>query len=297
MLASLAVGAYATWSMAVRLDARELPLVYFRDAVNSEEFRWRGADVSVSFVSDPAVLVGELEGELVRSGDGTDVSEGDGFALRVDFRGETVLFPFRDPLREGIFPDSPEGQRLEVINDWFKILPFVTGASSVAEVNEGLRSGELETRLVVAARYEPPGLRTTWAAVQRQNWLYRMAELDPEGDEPIVVTTATYQELDALGTPGRRVDVESLPSEEERAERLWQHFVMQQVTPAKFFRAKDRNLDAALEAMGWTWSAALASGFGLVTGVLLLGFAAKRREIGPGEAFEDGPGGGSSGAS
>lgn len=288
LLVLSAVGlAASSWSMKDRLSQRDNPMVYFQEPIPFESFLFRDEPVTLTLVDDPAEypapqtaddIETETDTDTAPADRLTDANPDDPMALRIDFRGQSVYFPLRNETDRNNYPQAPENERLTLIAGWFKILQFVDGVSSIDEIKPRLDDGTLKTRLVVAARYQPPGLKPTWAAVQRQNWLYRFAELKPEGDTPITLTERTYRELDAIGTPGTRTDPELIPATpEERAGKLWMHYTMQQVTPPKFFRAKDRDLDLALDAMGWTWPAALASGFGIVTAIVLIGFAAKGR--------------------
>jgi len=264
--------AISTWAMKDRLTQRDNPMVYFQDPIPYEAFDFRGEPVTLTLVNDPEDIpaAGNPDQRLE-----TDPAQDDTMALRLDFRGESIFFPLRDPMDQQNFPGATPNERLALIGGWFKVLQFVDGVSSVDEIRQGLADGSVKTRLAVAARYQPPELEPTWAAVQRQNWLYRIAELKPEADDPIELQQRTYRELDAIGTPGRRTEADLIPNPDQRAEQLWLHYTMQQVTPPRFFRAKDRDLDLALDAMGWTWPAALAAGFGIVGSVILIGFAIK----------------------
>lgn len=271
LTASVIALGISAWAMKDRLTQRENPMVYFQDPIPYENFEFRDHTVTLTLVQDadqipPNTTDARLE---------TDPSPTDNMALRLDFRGQSVYFPIRDQMDQQNFPGATPNERLALIGGWFKILQFVDGVSSIDEIRQGLADGSVETRLAVAARYQPPELEPTWAAVQRQNWLYRIAELKPEAEDPIDLQQRTYRELDAIGTPGRRTDAQLIPDADQRAQQLWLHYTMQQVTPPRFFRAKDRDLDLALDAMGWTWPAALAAGFGIVGSIILIGFAIK----------------------
>lgn len=241
----------SVWFMKDRLGGREIDLVYFNDPVSELEFFFEDERVEVERVAiDPAATPFGVER-----------------ALRVSYRGGSVDYPVVDE-------DNQSLPGLLGVDQWFRVLPMVTGARSAEDAAAKLDSGELEPRMIIAARYPAEGYDAeSWGRVRRSDWVYWLAELNPVGDEPITLVKKTYRELDALHTPGKYTPEEMIPTPEERRRDLWQHYAMQQVTPSQFFRAKDRNLDSALEAMGWTWPAAGISGLGIMLGAGMLGVA------------------------
>ncbi len=251
LLASVLGLATSAWFMKSRLAQREIEMVYFNDPVGETEF----------YFEDHLVTIERVDVEPASNAFGV------GRALRLTYRDGVADFPIVAEDKE-ILPG------LLGVDDWFKVLPMVTGAQSAEDAAAKLDSGQIRPRMVIAARYPAEGYDTeSWGRVRRGEWVYRLAELKPYGDEPIALVTKTYRELDALHTPGKHTPEEMIPTPEERSRDLWQHYVMQQVTPSQFFRAKDRNLDSALAAMGWTWPAAGISGLGIMISVAMLGMA------------------------
>jgi hypothetical protein len=291
MTVSLVVMGVGVFNMQQRLGDRDLEMVYFQEPIHLESFLYEGEPVELTVLSPEDAA--EASQQTVSPEGGARLPERPegAWVLRYSYRGETVDFPILDPADARLFPRSTDADRMGLLEDWFKVLPMVTGATTALDAAERVASGELRGRLVLAARYESPELKEQWADVQRQNWIYRMAELHGparEGAAPddaanadagpaITVVEKTYAELDVLHTPGRRTPPEMIPTPDERSRDLWQHYAMQEVTPAPFFRAKDRNLDAALEAMGWTWPVSLGGGFGAVTAVILIGLGLKSK--------------------
>lgn len=241
----------SAWFMKAKLSTREIQLVYFNAPVGEDEFIFEDHDVTIERVAiDPASTP-------------FDKSR----ALRVHYRGESVDFPI-------VEYDNQKLPGLLGIEQWFRVLPMVTGARSAEDAAEKLADGTLRPRMIIAARYPAEGFaEDSWGLVRRSEWGYWLAELNPTGDEPITLTRKSYRELDALHTPGKYTPEEMIPTPEQRSRDLWMHYAMQQVTPSQFFRAKDRNLDSALEAMGWTWPAAGVSGLGIMVAFAMLGMA------------------------
>lgn len=242
---------FSAWSMKSRLAAREIELIYFNDPVGDTEFFFEEHPVSIERVEvDPQ-----------------DNPFGVDRALRLTYRGATLDFPV-------VAEDKEVLPGLLGVDEWFRVLPMVTGATSAEDAVAKLESGAITPRMIVAARYPAEGYDAeSWGLVRRSDWMYWLAELNPTGDEPITLIAKTYRELDALHTPGPHTPEEMIPTPEQRERDLWQHYAMQQVTPSQFFRAKDRNLDSALEAMGWTWPVAGVSGLGVMVGFVMLGIA------------------------
>ncbi len=239
------------WFMMQRLSSREIDLVYFNDPVGDTAFNFEGHSVSIerTAISPDSNPFGAER------------------ALRVSYRDTVVEFPIVSSDKE-VLPG------LLGVDDWFKVLPMVTGAASAQDAAAKLESGELKPRMIVAARYPAEGFDSeSWGLVRRSEWGYWLAELHPESDPAITVVKKSYRELDALHTPSKYTPEEMIPTPEQRKRDLWQHYAMQQVTPSQFFRAKDKNLDSALSAMGWTRPAAGVSGLGIMVSLAMLGMA------------------------
>lgn len=270
---TLAVSGYA---MAQRLADREVQIVYFTQPVPAALFEFRGGTTEVIIAEGRAELPAE----------GLDLSPVESLEhdrrIIIRYRGVDLSFPI-----VGRFDDRLEGSLR--YDDWFRILPMVTGASTSIEAKEITQRNE--NRMVVAARYPAADFdEGSWGLVRRSEWLYRIAELIPPGMQvneehiaesrgqilrneqgvPVMVLyEKVYEELDALHTPGKytpKRHPEWIPTPERRDRDLWLHYTMQQVTPSQFFRAKDRTMDAAFSSMGWTWPAAGVSILGILVG-------------------------------
>jgi hypothetical protein len=241
----------SAWFMMSRLAERGIELVYFNEPVTETEFIFEDNPVTIERVdTDPEANPYQVDR-----------------AFRLSYRGESVDFPI-------VLEDNDKLPGLLGVEQWMRVLPMVTGAQSAEDAAAKLASGDIKPRMIVAARYPAEGYDAeSWGLVRRSEWGYWLAELNPTGPEPITLTQKTYRELDALHTPGKYTPEDMIPTPEQRTRDLWQHYAMQQVTPSQFFRAKDRNLDSALEAMGWTWPAAGLSGLGIMISFALLGMA------------------------
>ncbi len=259
-LVSLGVSA---WSMAQRLQGRPMPLVYFSSPIVDEKFNYLNEPVVVTHLS-----AAEADAEASR-----DWWAKGRAALRISYRGSTVDFPI-------IGKDHDRLPGLLDYESWFKIMPMVTGERTSNDIVAKLATGEIHSRIVIAGRYPAPGFNEgSTGLVRRTEWVYRLAELHSHGDEPITVLEKTFEELDALHTPGKWTAIrhpEWVKEGDERDHDIWMHYAMQQVTPAPFLRAKDRALDAALGAMGWTWPVAGMSVVGVLGGLLLVGLGIVR---------------------
>lgn len=261
----------SAWAMKERLADREVQNVLFGEPILDKQFTYLPApsaqrqDVSIAYLTaDQANETLPEDAQPIQTP-----------ILRVNFRGSSTDFP----VLEAPTDVTIKLPGLLAFRDWFKVLPMITGATSAEDAEARIQSGEINTRLVLVARYLPEGYeRDSWGTVRRQDWIYRFAELLPEPASPaITVTQRTYRQLDALHTPGVHAKDEDIPTADERERDLWMHFAMQQVTPPQFFRAKDRKLDAALEAMGWTWPVAGISVLTIVLSGLAIAMASKPR--------------------
>ena len=252
----------SVWSMSTRLAEREVQNVLFGEPI---------LDASFTYLYEPGSDGEDVEITYLKA----DEAGAETPVLRIGYRGLTTDYPVFKPPTE-ITEQLPG---LLAFRDWFKVVPMVTGAASAEEAELAIRDGVASPRMIIVARYLPEGFEDgSWGTVRRQEWVYRFAELHAPPEEPaITVEEKTYRQLDALHTPGIRAKDEDIPTEAERERDLWMHFAMQQVTPPQFMRAKDRKLDEALEAMGWTWPVAGVSIMTLVASGLLLAMASKPR--------------------
>jgi len=254
----------ASFAMSMRLKGRPITPVFFLSRI---------ADTRFGYLNEPVEVV-RLSAEVADENSGREWWARGLPALRVLYRGGFTDFPI-----VGDQPDRLPG--LLGYETWFKVLPMVTGERTPKDVEEKLARGEIHSRVIVAARYPAPGFdEGSTGLVRRSEWVYRLAELNPQGPEPFTVVEKTYAELDALHTPGKwtaKRHPEWVKTGEEREHDLWMHYAMQQVTPAPYLRAKDRTLDAALKAMGWTWPAAGVCVVGILAGLLMLGMGSARR--------------------
>ena len=227
LLTGIAVLAFASFTMAQRLADRDIELVYFHDPIMNHEFTFQG---------EPALL------------ERTESAEGP--LLRLTYRGATADFPI-----------ATEDLRLPGLlgyEDWFRIQPMYTGIRTAEEILAQYEAGTATPRMIVIGRSTPEGYDPeTWGMVRRRDWVYRIAELHPApAAQPITFVEKTFRELDALHSPGPHTPEELIPTPEERDRDLWMHYAMRSVTPTQFLRAKDRSMDSALAAMGWTWPTA-----------------------------------------
>jgi len=228
-------------AMALRLDDREFPLVWFYEQFKAPEFTYRGEPVEIATLEDPA-------------------------RLEVRWRGETVTQPL-----EGVKVD----QRLPGLmqhEDWLRVMLMVEGAQSTDELVEGFQDGSIEPRLIVAMRLPAEGYEPeSWGLVRRRDWRYRFIELLPPGEpEAFAEFTGSYKELDQLADPVHR-------AEAGREDDLWMYHTMLQVTPPTLYRAKNKPIENAMQAMSWTWPVAGASILGLVAGCMLVGMSRVKR--------------------
>ena len=255
--------ASSAWFMAQRLQGRPVTPVFFANPLVDEKFNYLNHPVEITRISSE-----QADANLDRVWWAKGMP-----ALRMSFRGATVDFPIVDDVPDRL-PGLLDHER------WFKVVPMVTGERTPTDVAEKLGRGEIQSRLIAVARYPAPGFdEGSTGLVRRSEWLYRLAELHPQGDDPITVVEKSYEELDALHTPGKWTAIkhpEWVKEGEARERDIWMHYAMQQVTPPQFLRTKDRVMDSALEAMGWTWPAAGLSVLGLVTGLLMVGMASVR---------------------
>lgn len=242
--ASIAGLAVAVPVMTKRLSGREIPLIWFDKPIGNEEFEFQGQHVAIRTVDPPAGAPPETLP-----------------TLEIRFRGRVQSF--------AIEPGQQEDPRLPGLlrhDDWLRALVMAEGARSEEELAQGLLAGRIKARLIIAMRRPDPEFNAeTWGQVRRRDWRYRFVELLPAAPEAecIRVYEGTYGELDKLGNAADRRAA-------GREGDVWMFYAMQHVTPPTLFRSKNRPIDEAMSAMGWTWPAAGASIIGLVIGLGLL---------------------------
>lgn len=236
-------------AMAQRLANRGGGVVWFHDPIPAQDFTFLGAPASVHTVDPPL---------------GVDQRP----TLVVTWRGETTSVE----IEKGIY-DDPRLPGLLRHDDWLRILVMAEGARSREELDRKIAEGSVQPRLVIAMRFPAenydPG---SWGSVRRREWRYRFLELLPESRSPEKKTEwfeGTYADLDKLGDPAY---VRSSGRESE----VWKYAAMQHVTPTLLFRSKNKSIDDAMRAMGWTWPLAGVSIMALVVGALIIAVAPSR---------------------
>ncbi|MBL8745588.1 MAG: hypothetical protein JNK58_04435, partial [Phycisphaerae bacterium] len=205
----------------------------------------------------------------VRTIDPPDHAAGARPVLEIRWRDEVS----RVEIEEGI-RDDPRLPGLLRHDDWLRILVMAEGARSREELDRGIADGTIHPRLIIAMRFPAkdfdPG---SWGTVRRKEWRYRFLELLPESRSPEKTHEwfeGTYGELDRLGDP-------TYVKESGRQSEAWKYAAMQHVTPSLLFRSRNRSIDDAMLAMGWTWPVAGLSVMGLVVGSILLAISGASR--------------------
>jgi hypothetical protein len=231
-------------TMARRLSHRGLAVVWFADPVAEERFKFAGEEVEIRTVE--------------AAGDGAGARP----TLEVVWRGETSSFEIEEGVR-----DEPRLPGLLRHDDWLRVLVMAEGARSGEEVNAGIAAGTIRPRLIVAMRRPAEGYDPgSWGTVRRREWRYRFLELLPPSASPETATRLhehTYAELDRLSDPAAQRD----PA---LRDEVWKYSAMQHVTPGTLFRARNRPVEDAMQAMGWTWPVAGVSVIGAVAGLILV---------------------------
>lgn len=235
--------------LASRPDLADRPMVWFGKQSTTDSFKFNGEQYKVSRVETPG-----------------------GPALRIQWRGREVDFPINT------VEDKPQLPGLLKHEDWFKIIPMAVGPYRTQEAfQEALRAGDIEPRLIAAARYTAQGFDPDkWGSVRRREWRYRFVEfLDDEPPESAIrVTETTYADLDRVFLPGPHDKAPERPlTRQQRYARLWEYYAMLQVTPPTMYRAKDKLVSDGMRAMGWTWPAAGASTITMVVGLVVVAVA------------------------
>lgn len=246
-----------------RPDLKNRPLVWFGEPIYNESFTYRGEPVRVETVTtdnggkalDQPVVVVHWRGQQAKF----EVVGGTEGAA-----GNSV---------EGAGRDDPRLPELLRHEDWLKIMPMaIAHASSNAEVDAQIAEGKVAPRLIAAARYPAEGYNAgSWGLVRRRDWQYRFAEFLTDGpaESSIRTSESTYAELERAVAPGP-YDKPLALTDEQMTEKLWQHGAMLQVTPTTLYRARDKQVQQGLHAMGWTWPVAGASFLALVAGLGLI---------------------------
>ncbi len=228
-------------TMAMRLDDREFPVVWFYEQFRAPEFEYLDESVEIATLEDPERLEIRWRGEVL-----TQSLEG----VKVDPR----------------LPDLMQHE------DWLRVMLMAEGAQSTDELAAGFESGEIEPRLIAAMRLPAEGYEPeSWGLVRRRDWRYRFIELLPPGEQGTTggafeEFTGSYRELDQLADPAHRAEV-------GREGDLWMYHAMLQVTPPTLYRAKNKPIESAMQAMSWTWPVAGASILGFVLGCMFVGMS------------------------
>ncbi len=262
LIASLVGLGVSLPAMAQRLSHREdlknRPMVWFEEPVYDEVFTFRAEPVSVKTITADGTGQPLAVPEVV-----------------VTWRGSEARFPvppgFDDPRLPGLLRHS----------DWFKIMPMVAArGSSDQDVRKQIAEGAITPTLIAAARYPAEGYDAgSWGLVRRREWKYRYAEFRAEGppESAIETSEATYAELERFIAPGPYDKPLGEVTDAERERKLWQHAAMLQVTPAMLYRAKDKQVQSGIHAMGWTWPVAGVSVLGVILGAGLVALSGLSR--------------------
>lgn len=247
LVASIAALGVSTWKMAYRLshrpDMAQRPMVWFNEPIYSDSFTYQGEPVKVTTIAGDSL--------------------GSAPAVEITFRGQSARLEVGGR-------DDPRLPNLMRHEDWLRILPMAEGrAGSQDELIEKLRKGEVQPRMVVAARYPAAGFDPeSWGLVRRRDWRYVFLELraDVPADQAIERSETTYREIEQLFAPSPRDKPVEGITEAEKTARQWQYYAMLQVTPAPLYRAKDKVVEQGMQAMGWTWPVAAVAILGLMAG-------------------------------
>lgn len=252
LIAASVIGLIASIpAMAQRLSHRATNVVWFHDPIPSEEFEFLGRPASVTTVDPPK------DAPAARP------------TLEIRWRDQIEKVEIEDGIR-----DDPRLPGLLRHDDWLRILVMAEGARSREELDAGIAAGTINPRLIIAMRlpakdYDPG----SWGAVRRKEWRYRFLELLPESRSPDKACEwfeGTYAELDKLGDP-------TYLKQSGRQSEAWKYAAMQHVTPSLLFRSKNRAIDDAMLAMGWTWPVAGLSIMALVVGSLVTAISGASR--------------------
>lgn len=253
-----------------RTDLADRPMVWFDEPVIDPEFVFRGHDATVTVVDAPPPTAEALGDDPLQH---LLVWPGATKHMTITWRSHTVYLPI-------VGADQPAYPGLMRFEDWFRITPMVvTKATSNAQIAEMLKRNLVQPRLIVAARYPAEGFDPeSWGLVRRQDWPYAFVELRADGpdEQAVTLARASYRELEDLFSPGMRAKPTTL-SEAEKNERYWQHSAMLQVTPSVLYRARDKQIEAGMRAMGWTWPVAGVSVMGVIIGLGLIFMARVHR--------------------
>lgn len=232
-----------------RPELRDRPLAWFEDPVTIDRFTFRGEPVAIE------------TRERDESGAALDPP-----IVVVTWRGQEAHFPVGGR-------DDPRLPGLLRHEDWFKIMTMAQAkAPSSDEVRRMIAEGRTRPRLIAAARYPAEGYDPgSWGLVRRREWRYRFVEFLADGpaESSIRSWETTYADLERAVAPGPYDKPVEL-SRADEAEKLWQHGAMLQVTPAMLYRARDKQVQQGIHAMGWTWPVGGASMLGLAAGAALV---------------------------
>lgn len=193
--------------------------------------------------------------------------------LRLHWRGQTYDLPT-------LGRDDPRLPGLLRFNDWLRVVQMVQAVDlSQTELQQAVYAGKLQPRLLVAARYPAAGFNPgSWGLVRRQDWPYRFIELKKQGPaaDSIEVTQRTYRQLEDTFFPGPHSDPVQI-SQAARQATYWQHEAMLLVTPATLYRARNKQVQASMRPLGWTWPVAGVAVMGIMLGATLIGVARLER--------------------
>ena len=231
--------------MARRLGQRDNHLVWFSDAIVKPGFEFEGN--SLEFVENTPPEDAPTRPRT----------------LEIRYRGEAHAIPIEPSMR---VDDRLPG--LLKYDDWLRVHFFAEGAKTEHDLAGAIARKEIAPRLVISVRRVPDGFDpATWGSVRRREWRYTFIEPQPAGSagdpKPLRVIEATYGDLDKLASPSFR-------RAEGREADYWQFAAMEKVTPPTLFRSRNRQMDEAMQSMGWTWPVAGICILGVIGGTLLL---------------------------
>ncbi|MEM8835564.1 MAG: hypothetical protein AAGD00_07070 [Planctomycetota bacterium] len=251
--------------MVARMEARDPgDLTWFLDPITTQSFDYRGLPVRIEVIEPESYRDQELPIEAAL------LPRKERALARIEWRGERFEIPI-----EGL--DDPRLPELLRFDDWMRVLVMAIGPRTREDLINGLESGDVQPRLVIATRLPPEDYDPkSWGLVRRAEWRYTFVELLAEGQAPASETSrvidgvfglaeGTYREIDDLGSP-------TIRAERGREGDHWMYASMLQITPTALYRSTGRNrpIQDSFGALGWTWTVTLAGGLALVVGITLL---------------------------
>ncbi len=241
--------------MMKRLSRRETPAIIYSQPIASPQFEFRGHTLALSVVETAPESAGASPDKQSKT-------------LQAAWRGQTYEMPIAPGLH-----DDPRLPGLLRFEDWFRVLLVAEGAVAREDLERMIEQGSVTPRLVLVMRLPAEGFDPgSWGLVRRREWRYRFVELKSEGppEQSIEVSEASYRELELLGDP-------AYARKSGQQDQVWKHHGMLHVTSPTLVRSRNKPMEDAMSAMGWTWPLAWGSVFGLTAGLALLAAASVGR--------------------